>query len=212
IIVDDKITNDYIDYIKKGNGTPISLDISDENSMIYGEFKELDENGSILEGGLSKSASLSINSIKDDEEKKKIIGLKKEDTVIININKVTQNEDELAALFNIDKPAAEKLKSEFQFIIKTISGWEKAEINQELFDKIYGKGKINSEKDFMSKIEQEISAIMKIESEKKLINDIIDNLIEKTNIPLPDEFLKKWMVKSSKEPVTLDQINQEYDN
>ncbi len=87
-----------------------------------------------------------------------------------------------------------------------------AELNQELFDKVYGPGNVNSEDAFRNKIREEAASMMIIESEKKYKNDIIDKLIEKTKLSLPDDFLKRWLIKISEKPVTLDQVNDEYDN
>ena len=212
IKVDDKLIDKYVDYIRKRYGKVDSTEVSENDDLIYGDFVELDEKGNILEGGIFKSSTLAINAIEDEGIKKMLIGLKKGDKIVLNPKKLTQNEVDLAALLGIDKETAGKLKSTFQLTIGNITRMKSAELNQELFDKVYGPGNVTSEESFRKKIHEETSSMMLIESDKKHKSDIIDRLIEKTKISLPNDFLKRWLVKSSEKPITLDQVNDEYDN
>jgi len=212
IKVDDKLIDKYVDYIRKRYGKVDNAEVSEKEDLIYGDFVELDEKENILEGGISKSSTFAINAVGNEEVKKKLIGLKKGDDIVIDPKKLTQNEVDLAALLDIDKEVAGKLKSTFQLTVGNITRMKPAELNQELFDKVYGPGNVNSVENFRNKVSEEASSMMLIESDKKYKSDIIDRLIEKTKISLPNDFLKRWLVKSSEKPVTLDQINDEYDN
>jgi len=212
IKTDDKLIDKYVDYIRKRYGKVDNTEVSEMDDLIYGDFAELDEKGNILEGGISKSSTFAINAVEDEEAKKKLIGLKKGDDLIIDPKKLTNNEVDLAAMLEIDKEVARELKSTFQLTVSNITRMKPAELNQELYDKVYGPGNVKNEDSFRNKISEEASSMMLVESDKKYKSDIIDKLIEKTKISLPNDFLKRWLVKSSEKPITLDQVNDEYDN
>ena len=84
-------------------------------------------------------------------------------------------------------------------------------MGQELFDKIYGEGVVNSEDEFMKKLEDEIAHNLKHESEYKLMMDIKNLAIEKADFPLPEDFLKRWLLQVN-EKTTQEQIDKEFDS
>jgi trigger factor len=86
-----------------------------------------------------------------------------------------------------------------------------AELGTELYNRIYGEGVVNSEEEFMKKIEEEISSSLKKESEFKMKQDLRKLLIEKTYLPLPEEFLKKWLLRAN-EKTTAEQIEKEFES
>ena len=88
---------------------------------------------------------------------------------------------------------------------------EPAELNQELFDKTFGKDTIKSEKEFRAKIKEEVEKSFVSESDNKLENDVILYLIKKTKISLPDTFLKKWLVATNEQGLTVEQVESEYE-
>jgi trigger factor len=105
----------------------------------------------------------------------------------------------------------EGLEATFRFTISEISRFQNAEIGQELFNRIYGEGVINSEEEFLKKIEEEIADNLKKESDFKVKQDIKKIIIEKTDLQLPEEFLKKWLLKVN-DKTTEDQIDKEFDS
>ena len=88
---------------------------------------------------------------------------------------------------------------------------EPAELNQELFDKTFGKDSVKSEKEFRAKIKEEVEKSFVSESDNKLKNDVILHLIKKTKLSLPDTFLKKWLVATNEQGLTEDQVEAEYE-
>jgi trigger factor len=99
----------------------------------------------------------------------------------------------------------------FRFTVKEISRFHPAEVGQELFDRIYGEGSVTSEEEFMKRIEDEIAGNLKRESDYKLMMDIKSAASEKTDFQLPEEFLKRWLVKVN-ENTTAEQIEKEFDS
>jgi trigger factor len=209
--IDDDLVNKYTTDIAKRYGKVEQVEVSAEGDLLNGDFVELDANGEILAGGIFKTSSVFTDRLLD-ETKKAFIGLKKEDKVVVDAQKISENATDLAAMLGVDKAVAETLTSKFQFTVKGISRLAASEINQEMFDKIYGPGAVNSEEEFKAKIREELSAMFVNDSERKFYNDVVDYLMNKVNFNLPTEFLKRWIVAVNEKPVTLDQVDAEFDN
>jgi trigger factor len=170
---------------------------SEESHILYGEFNELDGEGNLKEGGNKTTTTLSLEMIKEESERKAFIGLKKGDTLDFNPLHVLKNESEVASMLKLakDSPAME---SGYRFTIMTINQIEKAEMNQEFFDKIYGQGIVTTEDEFKTKVKEGIASYFQRESDRKLKKDLRLKMLEELNIPLPDDFLKR-MLKANQE-------------
>lgn len=154
--IDDELINKYVTDIAKRYGKVENIEVAEEADLLNGDFVELKENGEISEGGIFKAGSaLFPNRVKDEAVKKSLIGLKKEDKVVIDAQKISDNALDLAGTLGITKEQAEALTSKFQFTVKSITRHLPADINQEMFDKVYGPGVVNSEEEFRTKIKEE---------------------------------------------------------
>lgn len=209
--VDDDLVNKYISDISKRYGKVENVDISGESDLLNGDFVELDANGEIVPGGIFKTSSLFLDRIKDEATKKALTGLKKEDKVILDAQKLADNAADIATMLGIEKAAAEKLTSKIQFTVKNISRLAGSEINQDLFNKIYGEGTVTSEEEFKSKIKEELASMFINDSERKFYNEVVEYLMNKINFNLPTEFLKRWIVAVNEKPVTPEQVETEFD-
>ena len=128
------------------------------------------------------------------------------------MKKAFTNMADLSAMLNIDKGSLEKLENDlFLFEVKDIKRLTPAKIDKDLFDKLYGKDNVKTKKDFLNKIKEEARISYKIESDRMLKNDIVIYLMKKTKISLPDEFLKRWLQVSSKNPISSEDIEKEYE-
>ena len=153
-----------------------------------------------------------MDYISDNNIKKKFIGISIDDKIKIDVNKAFTNSSDLSAMLNISNKDLSSIKhSDFQFTVKTISQLTPAPLNQELFDKVYGKDNVKSLKDFKLKIKQEAENQFSIESDRMLKNDVVHYLINKLKLKMPDKFLKKWLLQTSEQPKTEDVLEKEYD-
>ena len=115
-------------------------------------------------------------------------------------------------MLNISSEELQDLSSEeFQFTVKNVSKLEPAKMNKELFEKVYGKDSVKTVKEFKTKIKEEAERSYVTESDKMLKNDVVNYLLDKVKFDMPDDFLKKWLVHTSEQSVTLEQIESEYD-
>jgi len=212
IIIDDKMKNEYVSSYTRRYGEFRKADVTGEKDLLKGRIEAIDEKGEIINGGITNpETSLSIEIIKDEEIKKGFTGRKENDPVDFNIRKAFPNDNEIASLLGRKKEEVEGIDGEFRFTISEISRFHPAEPGQELFNKIYGEGVVATEEEFMNKITEEISANLARESNYKLMQDIRKLTIEKTEFQLPEDFLKKWLLKVN-ENTTAEQIEKEFDS
>jgi trigger factor len=212
IIIDEKMKNDYLENYTRRFGELQKVDVTEEKDVIKGKIEAIDADGNILpEGPSSEETSLGIDIIKDKKIKKLFIGKKQNDAIDFDLRKAYPNNTEIAGILHKKKEEVENLKGIFRFTINEISRFYPAEMGQELFDKVYGEGIVNSEEEFLKKIEEEIALNLKKESEYKLMMDVKKLAIDKTDIQLPEEFLKRWLLKVN-EKTTREQIDTEFDN
>jgi len=211
IEVDDERVNTYMDDVRRKYGKFSNPEEADETCILYGDFSELDEKGEVKESGINSKSALAIDLVKNTSERKKLIGAKKGDTIIINLSKAFKDNDgELSHMLNVSREQVKDLKSDFNFVVDTVNHIEKAELNQELFDKIYGEGTISSEEEMKEKIKAEIAVMFEKESDNKLKHDLDHYFLDDLKISLPDEFLKKWLMTSVEKPLPPDQVEKEY--
>jgi trigger factor len=212
IAVDDKMKNDYRDNYSRRYGDLRKAEEIAEKDIVKGSVAAIDENGNAREEGPSVDmTSIGIDIISDKDIKESFIGKKEGETIDFDLRKAYPNDTEIAGLLNIKKEEATKVEGNFRITVKEISRFYPAEVNQELFNKVYGEGVVNSEEEFMKKIEEEIASNLKKESEYKLMLDIKDLALNKTDIKLPEEFLKKWLL-SVNENTTAEQIDKEFES
>lgn len=212
IIIDEKMRNDYIQNYTRRFGELRSAETTEEKDVVKGRLEAIDTDGNpIPEGPSVELTSLSIDIIKDKKIKKQFIGKAQNDSIDFDLKKAFPNDTEIAGLLQKKKEEVEGLEGNFRFTVNEISRFHPAELGPELYTKIYGEGVVNSEVEFMKKTEEEISASLKRESDYKLMIDIKAHTLEKTDFPLPEEFLKKWLLRVN-EKTTSEQIEKEFDN
>ena len=212
IAIDEKMKNDYISNYTRRYGELSKAEVTKEKDILKGKIEALDNNGSLVaDGPANDFSSLAVDIIKDEEIKKSFIGLKVNESVDFDIKKAFPNDNEIAGLLKKKKEEVEGIEGNFRFTVSEITRFHPAEIGKELFDKIYGEGVVNNEEEFATKIEGEIAASLKTESDFKLMQDIKKLTIDKTDFQLPDDFLKRWLLKVN-EKTTAEQINKEFDS
>ncbi len=209
IVADDKMVNHYVSDMAKRYGKMTQPEHSEKTDLIMGEFTQLDDEGQVLQRGISHTASVALDIIQDKKAQKKLIGLAENDEVKLRINKDFSNDAH--HMLNIKKEELETLDADFTFKVNKISRMEPAELNQELFDKVFGKDSVGSEEEFRAKVKEEVEKSFVSESDNKLKNDVILHLIKKTKLALPDDFLKKWLVATNENGLTSEQVEAEYD-
>lgn len=203
IEVDTKTIDETVADLKKRFGDRSYPDTSEAGDNLFGELRAKD-------GDFKKEyASLDIDKI-EKKEQKKFIGVKKEAEVEFEISKLFSDAAELAQLLGMSEPEAKELKGTYIFKTNSVTRVVPAQINTELFDRVFGKDAVTTEEEFLNKIKETIGENYKREADHFLEHHIEDYFIEHTSINLPETFLKSWLKSSGKGEVTDDMINAEF--
>ena len=200
-----KMINEQLDYIRKQYGKLVSQKNPDKDFEITAQFRNEE-----LE--IEKISSFKL----DDFKSKKALKSLKEETINSVVNfpvKGLFKEDELLkSLLSLDDDKLKELKdSNITLEIKEINERIPAELNQELFDKLYAPGTVTSEKELKERIKEDLQKQFEPQADQKLLNDITEFLVEKTKFKLPADFLKRWMKTSGKEELSPEQAAEEYE-
>tara|TARA_B100001094_G_scaffold16437_1_gene14167 strand:- start:2977 stop:4308 length:1332 start_codon:yes stop_codon:yes gene_type:complete len=200
-----KMVNDQQDHIRKQYGKLVSQSTPVKGFEITAQFRN-------EEHEIEK-----INTFKlDDLKSKKAISSLKKQTInsIIDfpVKGLYQDNEVLKRALSLsDDKMKELMTSNITLEIKEINERIPAELNQELFDKLYAAGTVNSEKELKEKIRVDLQKQFEPQADQKLLSDITEFLVDKIKFKLPEDFLKRWMQTSGKEKLTSEQAAQEYD-
>lgn len=212
--IDEETLNSRLKNIRRSYGkmtNPESVENTDD--VIYGDLVQLSPDGSVFEGGISHTASVRLDLIADEKIKKSLIGLKKDATIDLDLQKAYDKDAHLIGrLLNIDEEIAKDLKSNFRLTVKNVNRIEEAEMNQEFFDKIYGEGAVSTEAEFIEKMKEELIGIMQDNADRKLQQDIYEYGVKKFDMELPNEFLKRWLKATNENNLDDVQIAEQYDD
>jgi trigger factor len=212
IAVSDEMIDQQVDSAAMQLGQNVPVEVAVDNSSVRGNFVQLDTEGNEVEDGIKpENVVVAVDMIKDEEIKKSFVGCKKDDIIIFDPVKAFENRTEIGHMLNISKEEAEALNSEFRFTVTEILQFEKAELNEELFKKLYGEDtEVKTIDDFRAKVKDEIAANLVYSSDHKFAIDARDTLIEKSKLKLPEAFLKRWLIAVNKE-LTVEQIENEFE-
>ena len=211
IEADKKLVDNYCNDIAKRYGKMSNPSKSIAGDLVYCLIQQLDSNGNIDSSGISNEATVSIDTIKEKKYQKMFIGVEPDVKFNLNVKKVFSNKSDLSAMLKISQGELENLSNDlFEFTIIRINRLAPAVFDNELFNKVYPDGKIKNLKEFKNKIKEEAEKSFQVESDRMLKNDVVLYLVDKIKFDLPDEFLMKWLVKSSEKPLTIDQVKQDY--
>lgn len=179
--------------------------------LIRGTISEL-EGGKAKEGGISVEAGVVMPSyMKDADEQAKFVGAKAGDVITFNPGKAYEgNETEIASLLHIEKDAVEAIAPEFKFEITEITRYKEAELDKDLFDKVFGADTVKDAVEFKAKVKETIEDQFAPDSDYKFLLDAKELLEKKVgDLQFPDAFLKRWLLASGEER-TAESIEADY--
>jgi len=211
IKVSDKDVQKYVDDLARRYGKMTNPEVAEAGDMLFGKFEELDATGNSKEGGINHSSVIIIKSVTDKKLQKELVGAKKGDTFKVNPKSVSEHQTDQAEALGVDVSQLKSIISQFNYTVEKVNRVIPTELNQELFDKVFGPETVKSEKEFRAKIAEELNKGLLVDSENKFINDVQEELLKSLNLKLPDAFLKKWIVASNEKPISSEQIEAEYD-
>lgn len=203
ITADDTMIDDQITRIRKQYGKLISQSVVDADSELVGTFTN-------EEKGIENRTAITLDIFKDKSVADKFIGKNVGDVVTVNTNGLFDDDHKLMDYLKVDHHDVHGLAVDVDFTIEEINTSELAEQNQDLYDKIFGEGKVTSEEEFRAKIKEDAEKQFDTQADQKFLNDVTESLIRNTKFDLPAEFLKKWIMSAGEMPLTEQQAQDEY--
>ena len=202
ITVDDKLIDQQVQMYASQGGEFVKAEVFSGNDTITGDLRQLDKKGNTLEGGITTEAGMIMPAyIKDDKQKKLFDGCKPGDIITFNPKKAyPDNDAEVAALLKVKKEDIADMNSDFSFQVTEIRHFQPAEVNQTLFDRVFGEGNVKDEKAFREKIAEQLKAQFAGSSDYKFMQDVRAHLEKKVGkLEFPEALLKRVMLQNNKD-------------
>ena len=204
IVADDKMIDDQVTNIQKQYGKLVSQDTVEKDSEITGTFKN-------EEREIENSVTITLDKFKGKATEKKFVGAKVGDIIKLKTKGLYSDDHDLMHALKVPHDDAHGLDIEVTFEISEINKRELADLDQELFDKLFGKDAVKSVTELKSKIKEDSEKQFVQQSDQKLLNDVTEYLVENTKFDLPVEFLQKWIQTSGEKPLDETQAKEEYE-
>lgn len=198
-VTDEMVDNQVKSYTQR-NGKYDKVDVYADNDMLKGLLAELDEQGNTKEGGIQVEGAVMMPSyMKNDEQKAIFVNAKMNDVLVFNPHAAWNgNPAELASLLKIDKEAAAEVKSNFSYQVEEITRFVPGDLNQEIFDQVFGKDVVKTEDEFRAKVKEAIVKQFVADSDYKFLLDLRRVLMEKVGkLEFSDALLKRVMLANN---------------
>ncbi|MBT8261160.1 MAG: trigger factor, partial [Bacteroidia bacterium] len=204
ITASDKMIDEQVENIQKQYGKLIAKDEVAKGDEVTGTFKN-------EEKAIENVATVTFDKIKGAANAKKLVGAKVGDVITFKTKGLFKDDHDLMHFLKVSHDDAHGLEIELTFSINEINTRELADLDQELFDKIFGKGVVTSVTELKDKIIADSEKQFEQQADQKLLNDVTEYLVENTKFDLPAEFLQKWMQTAGEEPMDELQVKEEYE-
>ena len=201
IIVDDALIDRQVDMFASRSGSYEKAESYEDNDMLKGDLRELDEQGNTKEGGVTvEAATIMPNYIKNEAQKALFNGAKLGDIITINPSEAYESEAEIASLLKVERDRVKDFKGNFSYQITDIQRYKKHPVDQELFDQMFGKDTIKDEKAFREKIAEGLKVQLAVDADYKFILDVRAYCEKKVGkLQFPDALLKRIMLNNNKD-------------
>jgi len=205
IEADDKAVEETVTDLKKRFGKVSYPEASEAGDNLSGTISQKD-------GDFNREfAYIAIDNV-EKKEQKKFIGVKKDDVVTFDVDKVFGDKAEKARMLGLSEEEAETVSGKFDFTVTSVSRIEPAAADQELFDRVFGKDTVSTEEEFINKVRQTIGENYQRESDQFTEHLIEDYLLKHTTIDLPVEFLRSWLKTTGEGKVTDEVLDKEFES
>ena len=211
IKVDAKLIDQQVEDLRRRYGKLSSVETAEDKDMILGVFNELEADGSKKENGISNSTTISLEFLKEKSASQLLLGKKIGDSFELDPTSVSKDAKDKSTLLGISEEAVAELNSKFEFTVTDIKRMEMAEMNAELFGKLFQEGEVNSEEDLRNRVKTDMEQMFSKDADKLLTRNVFNTIMEKTNVDFPSAFLKRWIRMTNEKPVTEDEIEQDFE-
>jgi trigger factor len=203
IVADDKTIDDQIVNIRKQYGKITPTSEVTEETEITGVFKN-------EESEIENTTTISLDKIKGKTNAGKFLKAKVGDSLKLKTKNLFNEDFDLANALKLTVDKVKELDIELTFEVTETNNRELAEMDQEFFDKLFGKDAVKTEDELKDRLKEDAGKQFAQQADQRLLNDVTEYLVEDTNFNLPQAFLEKWMQTSGENPLTAEQAKEEY--
>jgi len=203
IVADDELLDKEVENIQKKFGKIVTKDIVDNGVNIAGTFVNEEKE-------INKKSTFELDTIKGKVNQKKFIGKKAGDVIELKTKGLFDDDHKLMGALGLTHDEIHDLEIPLTFTVEEINVTELADVNQELFDKVFGPDVVKSEEDLRGRIKEDAEKQFQSQADQQLLNAITEYLVENTKFELPSEFLIKWLAVAGEKPMSPEQASEEY--
>ncbi|WP_375252382.1 trigger factor [Dokdonia donghaensis] len=203
IKVDDKMVDSQVTTIRKQYGKLISQTEVAKDSEVTGTFAS-------EKAGIDNQATFEIEQLKGKKNVDAFVGAKPGDVITVKTKSLFSEPATYQAALKISEDEAKDLNAEVTFTLTETNKREQADLDQELFDKLFGKDVIKSATELKDKIKEDGERQFTQQSDQQLMNDVTERLIDETKFDLPSDFLARWIQSTGEKPMTEEEAKEEF--
>ena len=203
VVADKEMIENQVNTIRKQYGKLISKTEVGKDDEITGTFVS-------TENDIENKTTFGTDVVKGKKQLTALLGAKVGDTVVLKTKGLFKDDHDNQRYLGVEHDAAHGLDIEVTLTIEVVNTREMADLDQELFDKLFGEGVVSSEEELKEKIKEDAERQFEQQSDQKLLNDVVESLIENTKFDLPSEFLQKWIQTSGEKQLTPEEAKEEY--
>jgi len=203
VSADDKLIDGQVERIQKQFGTAIPQETVVAGADLTGTFTN-------EEKAINNTTTIALDIFKDKATADKFIGKKVGDVVTVNTKDLFEDAHQLMDVMKVGHDDVHELAVDVDFTIESINTTELAELNQDLFDKLFGAGTVSSLEELKAKIKEDAESQFATQADQKLLADVTEFLISSTKFDLPAEFLKKWLQTVGEKKLSPEEAEVEY--
>ncbi len=203
VSADAKMIEGQVARIQKQFGKPVPQEVVEAGFDVSGTFTN-------EEKGINNTTTISLDIFKDKATADQFIGKKVGDVVTLNTKGLFEDDHQLMDFLKVSHDDVHGLEVDVDFKIESINSTELAELNQELFDKLFGAGSVATLDELKAKIKEDAESQFAQQADRKLLDDVTEFLVENTKFELPSEFLKKWLQTVGEKQLTPAEAEVEY--
>lgn len=210
VSVDDKMLNEHIEDMTRRFGNVNAVETSESEDILMATLIQLDAEGSIKAGGFMNDSSVIISEVTDEAARKQLVGLQAGAEVDLDPHTLTKSHDDLGKMLGITHHDVHHLEGNVRIRVSEVKRLEKHAIDQDLFDRVLGPNVVSNEEDFRSNLSEELAKMFDRDAQRFFRNELYKNILENMAAPLPEGFLKRWMVTVSENGITEDEVEVQY--
>ena len=204
IVADAKMIDNQVEHIRKQYGKLISQDTVAKDSEVTGTFVNEAKD-------INNKATFTLDKFKGKSTEKLIVGAKVGDVITLKTKGLFNDDHDLMHFLKVSHDDAHGLDIEVNFTVEEVNTRELADLDQDLFDKLFGKGVVTSVTELKAKIKEDSEKQFAQQGDQKFLNDVTEYLVENTKFDLPASFLQKWLQTAGEEQIDADQAKEEYE-